>query len=287
MPVLYLDIFILINFCISFLIIVLTARFLNIPNRPLFFALSSLGVSVLSILFVFYDFHPFILIPLRLIIAMITVWIAFGIRRVTVFLKTVFYFIVTSLLFGGVVFLLQTTLKMNSVVWIGGSPYFDISPVYLLIFAFLSYIVLYIYDRIQKRQLKVKYVFLHIFLEGKIVKLKCFLDNGANIYEPFSGLGVVIAEKEKILPLFPEETAAIISEYNIETLLALAAKTQYFRAVPIQTANKTSVIPAFKPDKILIKGRKEYSINGYVGISNETIANGDYDGLLSPSLLNL
>ena len=84
-------------------------------------------------------------------------------------------------------------------------------------------------------------------IEGKdTFTFDSMVDTGCNLKEPFSGLPVIVAEREVIDTVIPEK------------------KT---RIVPFNTLSGDGMLKAFKPEKIIIDG-KEYKSGVYIGVSD-------------------
>jgi len=189
----------------------------------------------------------------RCITGALIVFIAFGKTKTTCFLLRFFAYIGVSISFSGVVTLMWLIFKPQKVIIWRDAVYFDISPVMLILCTLTAFISLCFYEKLKnKLHPKAKIHSVTVYSDNSQYCFNSMVDTGCNLKEPFSGLPVIIAEKELI-------DGKEISDEKI-------------RLVPYKTLSGEGVLKAFKPEKTLIDG-KELKQGCYIGISNGRLTN--------------
>jgi stage II sporulation protein GA (sporulation sigma-E factor processing peptidase) len=167
--------------------------------------------------------------------------------------------------------------------WNNGVVYFDVSAALLVISTAAAYAVLRIAAWLtQPRSLPREILNGRVRVNGKAAALKGLVDTGNRLREPFSGLPVAVCEARAFAGVLPDKhiEAALRGEIVADTPPPL-------RMVPYANVGGTGVLPAFKPDMLLIETPGETLKAGevYIGLSREKIGDERYDCLLSPELM--
>jgi stage II sporulation protein GA (sporulation sigma-E factor processing peptidase) len=119
-------------------------------------------------------------------------------------------------------------------------------------------------------------------VNGRAAALKGLVDTGNRLREPFSGLPVAVCEAKAFLGVLPDAhiEAALKGELVADTPPPL-------RMVPYANVGGAGVLPAFKPDLLLIEtpGATLKASDIYIGLSREKIGDERYNCLLSPELM--
>ncbi|WP_050698331.1 sigma-E processing peptidase SpoIIGA [Anaeromassilibacillus senegalensis] len=268
----YLDVLIGVNLFINYFLLLAVARFLSISvKRRRLVAAAALGAFYA--LSIFFPELPSVLsLLVKLAMSATIVLAAFPRRTLKLFLRELACFYITNFAFAGFMLCLwffiapQGLLIKNSVV------YFEISPLFLLVVTVLCYLIIRVIQRVTGRQ-NPSLLFCRIWIDykGATGVCKAKVDTGNTLVEPFSGFPVVVVEESafrEILPPEEEQTS--------------------FRVVPFQTVSGSGILPAFRPDKLVIlAGEKKIEAKDvYIAVSRESLSGGDFSALLNPDLLS-
>lgn len=256
----------MLNFFLNFLLLELTSKLCKKDGRMgrLIFA-SCLGAAYSMIIFL--DGLPQIVsVLLKLVCSLIMVAVAFSFHRLLQYIKAVFVFYFSSLIFLGLIIAICFGMKLSFIAVNNSVVYFDISAGTIIACAFAAYLisclVIRIYDRVLSRR---EIYTLFVTYGDNTVSLLAFLDTGNNLYEPFSHSPVIVVDKSKI-------------DYSPKSI----------RYVPVATVNGPSVLPAFKPDKLVLKSSlgEEIIENAYIAMSDNMPNNG-VSALLNYNILSV
>lgn len=257
----------IINFFITFLLLSLTARFSKrtVKTRRLIFA-SALGGAYSLIILV--NLPPYISFPIKVISALIIIFAAFGAVRLKSFLKLTLIYLFSSLVFLGVIIGFYLVFKSNRISVNNGTVYFDIGARGLLLCAFFAYVLACFIVRIYNRRVSAGEIYtLKIERQGQSVTLFALADTGNRLREPFSGLPVIVAEKNSVLPIVPENGV---------------------RLIPASTVNSSAYLTAFRPDRVTVKNSRGSADaqNVYVALSEE-MKDEAYSAVFNPEILSV
>ena len=249
----YIDILILINFFCDFLILYSVSIILkyNIKLRRLI--LASL-IGSLSIIVLFIKLNNILLFILKLILASIMNYIAFGYKNIKYFITNIIYFFLNNILLGGFIYLVNLKLKNDLINNIFG----DYTS--LIIF---SPFVIYIYTKYLlklRNNYSLKYK-IDIYIKGQVLRLCGYYDTGAIIKDPYKNRNIIVINKD------------LININNLNYLL-----------VPCNTINSSYLMKCFKPDYVYIDKVGNID-NVLIGISSKKISIDGVDCLINKDIL--
>ena len=254
----YVDLILLLNFVIDFLIL-LTVSIILRRNAKIRKILLSTVVGTLSILVLFVNMNNLILFLYKLILSVVLILVAFGYNDIKCFFNNLLYFYTTSILLGGFLYFLNIQVGYEKV----GFTFVDNNiKLNFLVVVIFSPFILYIYTR----QIKVLKVFysnrkkVNVYLDDDIiVELNGYVDTGNTLIEPYGGKFVIIAHNKEI------------SEYS---------KVNNFILVPYKALNYEGIMKCIIPKYVYIDGIGLKS-NVVVGISESKIKMDGIDCLLN------
>ena len=253
MQTIYIDTLLCVNMFIDYLILFAVRRILRVNSKAIRLLPASI-LAALSTLGIFLPFYTkFFSVLYRLFSGALITFTAYGKSTVKGFLMRLAAYIGVSISFSGVIVLIWLIFKPDGVVVYNDAVYFDISPVMLILCTLTAFISLCIYEKIKsKHHPKTRIHKVTVCYENTQYSFNSMVDTGCNLKEPFSGLPVIIAEKE------------LIDEKEI--------KSEKIRLVPYKTLSGGGMLKAFKPEKIFIDG-KEIKSGCYIGVSNGRLTN--------------
>lgn len=298
----YLDIIILENIVINYLILWATSKFSR--NRTPNFRLLSgalVGVAYLVLMILLPEMKMITTILSKVLLSVAMVAVAFHFNKVSAFLKTLALFYAATFLFAGAGFALLFFNKTGGVIRNGVilSPLSFLNTKWSELFLAMAvtFIILrVVWDVIQNRFLREKIlVRLCITFDRKAIDLNALVDTGNSLHDPLTNMPVVVVEFMAIRDILPEEIRTIFerdSENDLSSvtdIISCSAWFSRFRLIPFTSLGKENgMLLGFRPDFIEIgsdNDRKGIS-DVIIGIYNRSLSkNEKYRALLSPELM--
>lgn len=285
----YVDVLLVLNYVINMLLIVCTAKLTGRrPKRRRIVAAALFGsASALTIFLPFFGF--FVEFFLKLAVAAAIVLIAFPYIDLRSYAKQLFVFFACSFFFGGVMLGVWIAFSPGGMLYYNGVVYFDISSVTLIGTSAIAYGVLVLANRFARAgRVKTAIYDTSVYYRGGSVALRGLVDTGNSLYEPFSDLPVMVCRLESIAPLLPQGVADAIRRG--EHLEANFGSYHFpMRLVPFGNVGDNGMVPAFRPDKVLLHGDDgQYRVeNVYVAITTQPIGGAGYNALLNPDFISI
>lgn len=261
----YVDVLFLLNLIIDYIIISSTAFILNKKsNVPRFLCASVFGALYSTIVF-FPELKVLNIILLKIIISFIIILIAFKIISFISYIKIFITYYLINFIYGGgmYAFYRYTTLgsKMN---YSNGEYYIDLSLGTIIILSIVFYFLIKLFNIIligKSQTVMIKEI--EITHNGKTACTNALIDTGNNLYDPISQKPVMLVEKEIINKIIKSDI-----QNNYEYI-----KKHRMRIVPfLDATGNSSIIYAFKPDKIYNKSDREEIENILIGISEHRLS---------------
>lgn len=298
----YLDIIILENIVINYLILLVTAKFSK--SRASNFRLlmgSLLGALYLVMMILLPEMKIYTTILSKLLLSLAMVAVTFNFSKITAFLKTLAIFYTSTFLFAGAGFAFLFFNRSGGIVRNGVvmSPvaFLNTKWTELLLALAVTFIILrVVWDIIQNRFLREKMlVRLCIAFDKKAIELYALVDTGNSLHDPLTNMPVVVVEFMAIKELLPEDIRGIFerdSENDLNTVttaISCSAWFSRFRLIPFTSLGKENgMLIGFRPDYIEIgnENEKKGVSDVIVGIYNRALSkNEKYRALLNPELM--
>lgn len=265
MTVIYVDVLFVVNFFITFFLILITEKLCKREEKMIRLVSSSFIGGIYSLVILFDELNFLISNLGKLLVAFIIIGVAFKFRNFKTYLKEVAIFFFANLMFLGVIIGIWFIFKPKGIVINNALVYFDVSAKTLLISSFVAYVISVLAIKIYNNKLGKKELYLvEVFLNETKTKFFAFADSGNNLKEPFSDFSVIIADKN----LFKDVTCN--------------------RIIPFNSIGGEGVLYAFKPDKVIISSSYGFCEvnNVYVALSDR-VKRGEYEGIINPKILNI
>lgn len=261
--VIYADILFVVNFFITYLLLLLTSLLLKRGAKTIRLLIAS-SLGGLYSLVIFIDGLNFLISAAgKIFVSFIIVLIAFGFIRLWQYIKTILIFYFSNMVLLGIVTAFLLIFKPSGIALSNGIVYFDISAKTLIISSAVAYAIAYGVVRIYNRSISKKEIYkVTIFKNDKSYKLFAFADSGNKLREPFSDYPVIIAD------------SCEISE-------------QAERIIPYNTVGGEGMLKAFKPDKVIISGSRESCETDKAYVAMSTVDSREFSAIINPDLLNI
>ncbi|MBO5348871.1 MAG: sigma-E processing peptidase SpoIIGA [Clostridia bacterium] len=290
----YLDLIILENICMNYLILYTAGKLLNRNIKKLRILLAS-SIGALYVFSLYIDVPNYIVNISKILVAMLLVKISFNSTKIKNITKETIIFLMVSFVYSGcalgfIHFMKPKVIYIVNGIIIGGEYIFElvlISAVvsFLLIKASMKLIKLK--QKLTKNDMICK---IEIGLNDKSVKINALLDTGNLLTDPISKEPVIIVEKQKLISIIPRNEMD-----KIENLLGGDEKLQgdtfnaRLRAIPyISVGNKNGIMIAYKVDCVKVEYQDEVNEldDVLIGIYNDTLTkNNKYSALFGLQIL--
>lgn len=240
MRTIYLDVLLVFELYISFLLLRLTARLTHTRLR-FWRAMLGAGAGSLSALLVLLPPMPYLLsAAVKAGIAAVMCFAAFGIRSRKQFCWHLLCFLGLSFVLAGGLLALTAT---GNILYANGCWYPVISLRLLVIFTILAYAVLTLISRIRERHSAADGSFEVIIRRGiHTVRLEGLCDTGNSLTDFVTGKPVIICACEQLGEMLPPQPC------------------RGFRPLPYSTVAGEGVLTVFKPDEVVIRDTRDGSI---------------------------
>jgi len=295
----YADVVFLINLLMNFLIFWIVSKLIKEKVKKFrIFVGALLGASIYSVMIfipTLREFYNFFSVILVLVVSLFT---TFGFLSFKRFAKLIFFAHMVAFMVGGMGIAIYSYTNVVDVFdsIVRGSHYFSFKV--LIVSAFLSYLIIKFGHPYIKKTLIMKQTFYNvkIFMGDVSVDILALVDTGNSLTEPISKLPVIVAEFKSIKDFLPPKIQLLFYEKKENDFVAVtnsiseSEMVNKMRIIPFKSIGKESgILIGFKPDKIEIMNTESVVKveDVFIGIFNLNLsANGDYQGLLSPKLLN-
>lgn len=246
--IVYVDVLIVLNTLVNYFILLGVRKITRAYTVRWRIALGSL-LSGFSSLLIFIEDYGILMTMLKILTAVITIAITFGIKPLKNCFKRLFLLFAITFIFGGFVLAVYIFFDKDIMIYTNGIIYFDVSMTFLIVCSVISYLIISIISRItDKKAPKQNEYIINIENNGRNVTCTALMDTGNNLCDPFSGYPVIMADKSIFSQLFSEDK---------------------IRLIPISTVNGESLIRAFKPEKISVNNFSTDKV--YIGESNTNL----------------
>ena len=246
----YADILILTNFIVDYFLISLSCRFLHKKPRFCRLVLSALSGGVFSLYIFLPQSNFFIQTIVHILMCAILCLVAFGFINTKSFLRSVAVLFCVNFAYSGAMIALWLIFEPYGMVINNSMVYFNISPLFLIIFSVVGYFGTLIVRRLLKRNFSQNiYCDVTICCKDKSITLCGIIDTGNGLSDVFGMSQIFITEDEIITRLLAEEK-------NNPTR---------FRKIPCSTVSGECLLDGFRIDgAVILYNNKKYTFKNPV-----------------------
>ena len=288
--VIYVDMLVAVNVLIDYFLLLATCKFLQLHAKRVRFLLASFlgGVSALVVLLP--KLNLLFSLSINLLASSIILLVSFGKTPHRYFIKILACFYGISLLFSGVMTVLWFFVFPNGMVVNNGKVYFNISPLLFIALTVVSYTIMrLVYLLTGRHELKRRVYPVTVTVEGRNVELMAMADTGNSLRDTVSRAPVLVAEYAAVEPLIPEDFRPLFQkkgDWKEIDQLGQSGWQSRFHLIPFAAVYANGLLPAFKADKILVKGEdRDRKKTFYIAVCNQKLSLGNYNALFNPELL--
>ena len=282
----YIDLLILINFCMNFIIIRLTGKLFNRMAkvyRAVFGSLFAAGAYALFFLFGFRDVAGVIFGAAGFIGGIIIAFYPVNIRTFGALILGAFA--LTAALGGGAMAAYYMLISPQS-------P--EVFPLWALVL-FTAAAVFAVRQAVilirRKAMTKAEHTKVCLKVSGRSAAFTALVDTGHSLREPISGKPVIIAEFAVLKTLLPDEIKRLFNEKgerDLEKAASAFAEVGFanrLRLLPYSTiGERGGLLVGFRPDEALVDTDRPREV--IIGVFNGKLSpEGEYQALIAPEIL--
>lgn len=256
----YVDLYFLINTCMNFLTLMITATLLHRKVSRFRAWLAAAAGGLWAVVALFSGVEGVLGLLLDALVICLMSAAVFATKQTTarVLLKCTLVGTLTSMILGGVMTALYSLFNRISLP-LGETTENNGSLLVFVLIAALAGLATVQGGRFLGLSKKSKYVTVNAVLFGKAVTFSALVDTGNRLREPISGRSVIVADSARILALLPSPLSAALKSPSPEAWLSDERYAKQIRLVPTNTATGNKMLPAILPDKLtLTDGKATY-----------------------------
>ena len=281
MRVIYIDILLLLNFYVTYFLIVGTGcilhRKISVSRR----ILGSMAGTVSSLMILLPALPLIVNIVLKIAVSLIITLASLGFGNIRIFIKNSVVFFIINCIYAGIMLALWLFCAPLGMIYNNGVSYLDIPFWAVILFTSVSYVILTIIRRVldSKTNLDKKYQIEIVTSTGKAT-LTAIPDTGNKLTDFLTGLPVIFCDINICSDICPQEIFTYLADMNTKNI-----SLQGIRLVPCSTVSGDTLAVCFKPDKLIISdGRNEKEINALIGFTKNGFT-GEFGAIFNPNLL--
>lgn len=266
--IVYADVLIFLNLIVNYFLLSICVKILN-TKPSLFRILLSSVIGAISSLYIFLPKLNIILETLlKLITCVFMVTVCFGFKKI---LKSVSVLFLITCAYGGVMFAIWIMLGPKGMVLNNSIVYFNISPLALIVFTILCYILFNVFHYLFGRTSKfAKHCSVTVFANKKSLRLEAIIDTGNSIEDIFSNSEIIIADKQKVGELFGESDKT----------------TAQYRVLPCSTITGNDMLEGFRCDSaVVITENTKTVLNKPILAISKTKLDDSYNAIINPKAI--
>ena len=293
----YLDIVLIENLCMNYIILFATGYILKAKVKHLRLIISALIGGIYSILAYSEILEIYSNIIMKVILSIVMVYVAYKAKNVKILFKQLIIFYLTSFVFGGCSFTLLYFIKPQDILMKDGV----LIGTYPLKIALLGGIVGFTITTIAFKVVKHKlskndiYCEIEIFLGNNSVKLNAMIDTGNMLKDPITRIPVIVVEKDILYGIIPDKILDNLEKIiggDVPEYLYEEENVEYiskFRVIPFNSVGKQNgLLLGFKANKVItyINTNEEELENIIIGIYDKKLSKKNkYNALLGLDIL--
>ncbi len=279
----YADVLVAINYIINFLLLLCSEKLSGIPQkrRNTMLAAALGGAASLAI---FLPPLPFMVELLaKLLLALLMVAVAYRGMHLKGLFKLWLIFFTVSFLFAGAMLALWLLLGGGVLTYYNGIVYLNIPPLVLIATTAAAYLAVEAFNRLfAPGGAKEALYRVQAEKNGAVAVFTALEDTGNRLYEPFSGLPVLVCSYQAIEKLIPaHQRQWFLTSQDPQEM------PPGCRLIAYSTVGKKGMLGAFKADRLVVTrpdGTKTECM-AYLAVSGQLSKS--YGALLNPQILKL
>ncbi len=270
------DVLIFLNSLVDYFLLLATAKITGEKTKTFRTVLSALLGGLSSIYIYLPQQKVMVEFLYKTTVAFILTLICYKFSGIKKYIKNVAVFLGVSCAYGGIMFALWTVFKPYGMVINNSVVYFSISPLMLVIFSTIGYIVFTLSFKIFKKTCQTaERCKILVTADGKQISLNAIADTGNSLEDIFSDSDIIIADKAKVISLFGDIHPFDDSKY-----------AHLYRLLPCNTVSGDGSLEGFRCEKATVEADgKRIVLNKPILAVSKVPLNEDYNAIINPKIL--
>ena len=292
----YLDVIFIENLIMNAIILYATGIILKIKPKTIRVIASSVIGTVYAIITYITEIQIYTSVILKMILAIIMVYVAFYPQNLRKMLKQIAIFYLTSFVFGGVTLYLIYFVKPQEVFIKNGVFVGEYILKIIMLGAIVAFITIKISLKIIKTKMNPKDMFckIKIKLNEKTIETKAMIDTGNLAKEPITNTPVVIVESTLLESVLPNQILNNLEKILSGDFSQVSEDIQEkymskLRCIPFSSLGKQNgMLLGIKADEIQVETEdvKKRSNNVIIGIYDKSLTKrGEYRALIGIDII--
>lgn len=289
----YVDIVLLENLCMNYIILFGTAYIIKIKVKHIRILLASLIGAVYAVLAYAEVFPIYANLITKIILSICMTYIAFNPKKLKGLIKELILFYLVSFALGGCAFALLYIVRPQDIFMKNG-VYIGTYPLKIaLLGGITGFVITYVAIKIVKTRItKNEIIYKAIIkIEEQEIEINVLLDTGNMLKDPISGDAVIMVEKNKLYKILPNEMLDNTNKFlggEFENAESLEYRKR-IRFIPFTSVGKQNgMLLGIKPDLVKIITDVDEIVNEktIIGVYEKTFSkSGKYSGLIGLDIL--
>ena len=270
------DVLIFLNCLVDYFLLLATAKITGENPKTFRTVLAALLGGISSIYIYLPQQKTVVEFLYKTAVAFLLTFVCYKFSGIKRYLKNVLAFLGVSCAYGGIMFALWMVFKPYGMVINNSVVYFSISPLTLVIFSTVGYIVFTLSFKIFKRSSPIaERCEIFVTACGKEISLNAIADTGNSLEDVLSNSEIIIADKSKVVSLFGNIDALEESKY-----------AHLYRLLPCNTVSGGGSLQGFRCEKALLdKDGKKIILEKPILAVSKVPLNDDYNAIINPKIL--
>lgn len=272
--IIYIDVLIVLNIIITFLLLAATSRLLHLSPSPGRYLIGSVLGGVSSLMIFAPDFGFVLSLLTKLLFALIITVSVYNPKSLRVIAKETAYYFVVSFIFAGMMMFASSLPGISLIQYRNGAAYINLSFFSLIAACCLCYAVTCILGKLTKHKaagdIRLNASVEH---EGMTVTVQAMLDTGNSLTDPFTGEEVIVGDIKMLADIVPG---------NIRAFYSSSGNMDGIRLIPCKTVSSYALLPCFRADSVKIIGENSSCTlkNALIAVSRQQL-----DSIILPAML--
>ena len=292
----YIDIVLIENFIMNYIILFTTAVVLKIKVNHIRLILASLlgaGYSIIAYMGIIKVYSSIIL---KIILSVLIIYIAFNPQNIKKMCKDLLLFYLVSFVFGGAAFALIYIIKPQNILMKNGLFLGTYTLKTVMLGAVVAFCIIIGAFAIIKNKISKKDMFceIEILINQKKIKTKAMIDTGNMLKEPITNVPVIVVEHILLYSCMPKEILNNLKEIMGGDFKNIPCDIQEkyiskLKLIPFSSLGKQNgMLIGIRPEyvKVITDEQEKINKNVIIGIYEKSLTKkGEYQALIGIELL--
>lgn len=269
----YADVLVVLNLIVDYFLLSLSAHILKRYVSVWRMVLSAM-IGAFSSLYIFLpELHIAVEMLLKTAVCLLMCLSAFGFSNLKSFLRSLFVITAVSFIYGGAMIAIWYIFKPSGMIINNSVVYFNISPVFLILFSLSAYIGIIFARKIIERTAEYsESCDIELISDNNKTSVKAIIDTGNSVEDVFSLSEIIVVDESVV--------SSVFDGYPLSNSL----KHRY-RVIPTNTVSGTTLLEGYRCDKarIYLNGKNIELKSPILAVSKTPIKDG-FNAIVNPKI---